>query len=93
MSSTLVNVTATAGQQVLEAPGTVRATLTVANAAVLASFRQGWPSGTWGPDEFLLPGVHALERRCDAIGFRRAATPALGKPAPQVSITALTPGD
>lgn len=67
-------------------PAAETVTLAVSNAAVLAAFGAGWPAPVYGPEEFLIPGVHGQDRPCDAIRYRSAKP---GAPA-RLSITART---
>lgn len=90
MSSSLPNRTVADTDHWIElsCPATVRLRITVANAAVFAQIGRGAIPQYAEQEEFLVPGVYSLERRCDAIKVR-AAVGGLAKPA-QVSIVAST---
>lgn len=78
-----------AGNEV-QHPGSVRATLVVANAAIYYQLGRGRPGVVYGPDEVLaVPGFYTLGRRLDGLRFRSAAP---GVPA-QVSVQLLDAGD
>jgi len=79
----------------LQAPGTVKVNLYVANAAIYYNLTQPEPGprqpggGSWGPEVFLTPGRYNLARNTSGIRVRSGAA---GVPA-QVTVEALDGND